>query len=134
MAFDEPGGRDPRTATLKDAGIRAEHSTGIAPGAGVGAYAVVFTSLRTDGDHGYAQTADEMVALASRQPGFLGVESARGEDGLGITVSYWRDLESIARWRADGDHRAAQRAGRERWYRAYRVRVCRIEREYGFER
>jgi len=74
-----------------------------------------------------------MVALAARQPGFLGIESARGPDGLGITVSYWRDAESIRAWKAQGDHQAAQRAGRERWYRAYRARVCRVEREYGFE-
>jgi heme-degrading monooxygenase HmoA len=101
---------------------------------GAGAYAVIFTSLRTASDQGYAQTADEMVALASRQPGFLGVESVRAPDGLGITVSYWRDLESIRHWKANADHLAAQLAGRERWYRAYRVRVCRVERDYGFER
>jgi heme-degrading monooxygenase HmoA len=108
-------------------------TSGIAPAAGVGSLAVVFTSLRTAGDDGYGQTAEEMVALAAAQPGFLGMESARGADGLGITVSYWRDEESIRRWRAHADHLAAQRAGRERWYRAYRARVCRIEREYGFE-
>lgn len=95
--------------------------------------AVIFTSQRTEGDDGYAQTADEMQRLASAQPGFLGVESARAADGLGITVSYWRDEASIRAWREVADHRAAQRAGRERWYRAYRVRVCRVEREYGFE-
>jgi len=105
----------------------------LAPAVGVGSYAVVFTSVRTEGDRGYAQTSDQMVALAAEQPGYLGVESARGPDGVGITVSYWRDLESIRRWKAHGDHLAAQRAGRERWYRAYRVRVCRVEREYGFD-
>ncbi|ABC82886.1 antibiotic biosynthesis monooxygenase family protein, partial [Anaeromyxobacter dehalogenans] len=73
-----------------------------------------------------------MEALARVQPGFLGVESARGADGLGITVAYWRDEDAIRRWRELADHRAAQRAGRERWYRAYRVRVCRVEREYAF--
>ncbi len=107
---------------------------GIAPAAGKGAYAVVFTSLRTEGDDGYAQTADEMNALAARQPGYLGMESARGEDGLGITVSYWKDEEAIRRWKANADHLTAQKAGRERWYRAYRIRVCRVEREYGLER
>jgi heme-degrading monooxygenase HmoA len=109
-------------------------TTGIAPAVGAGALAVVFTSRRTPGDGGYAQTADQMVALAASQPGFLGVESARGEDGLGLTVSYWRDEASIRRWREQADHLAAQRAGRERWYRAYAVRVCRVEREYAFER
>lgn len=107
---------------------------GIAGRVGAGAYAVVFTSLRTAGDEGYAQTAEEMVSLAAAQPGYLGMESARGEDGLGITVSYWRDEDAIRRWKAQADHVAAQRAGRERWYRAYQVRVCRVEREYGFER
>jgi heme-degrading monooxygenase HmoA len=109
-------------------------TSGLAGPAGVGSYAVVFTSLRTEGDGGYGQTADDMVRLASLQPGFLGMESTRGADGLGITVAYWKDEASIRAWREQADHQAAQRAGRERWYRAYRVRVCRIEREYGFVR
>lgn len=108
--------------------------SGIAEAVGPGAYAVIFTSERTRGDDGYAQTAEEMVVLAAAQPGYLGVESARGEDGLGITVSYWRDEAAIRAWRGHADHLVAQRAGRQRWYRAYRVRVCRVEREYGFER
>lgn len=94
-------------------------------------WAVIFTSLRTDDDAGYAEMAQAMVELAARQPGFLGVESAR--DGLGITVSYWKDLESIAAWKADLRHQAAQKAGRERWYSAYRTRIARVERDYGFE-
>jgi heme-degrading monooxygenase HmoA len=97
-------------------------------------YAVVFTSQRTGEDPAYAETARRMVEAATGQPGFLGAESARGADGLGITVSYWRNLEAIAQWKAQVEHRAAQRNGRERWYEAYRVRVCRVEREYGFER
>jgi heme-degrading monooxygenase HmoA len=108
--------------------------SGIAGEVGVGAYAVVFTSLRMPGDGGYQQTSEEMAALAASQPGYLGMESARDESGVGITVSYWRDLEAIRRWREHADHLVAQRAGRERWYRAYRARVCRVEREYGFER
>lgn len=95
-------------------------------------YAVIFTSVRTEGDHGYGQTAGEMEALAAQQPGYLGLESARSPDGLGITVSYWRSAEDIRAWKAVGDHLAAQRAGRERWYRAYTVRVCKVERAYGF--
>lgn len=109
-------------------------SSGLAGRIGIGSYAVVFTSQRMAGDDGYAQTADEMVRLAALQPGFLGVESVRGDDGLGITVAYWRDEASIRGWREHADHQAAMRAGRERWYRAYRVRVCRVEREYGFDR
>jgi hypothetical protein len=51
--------------------------------------AVVFTSLRTDGDRGYAAMAERMDRLAAEQPGYLGIEAARDADGLGITVSYW---------------------------------------------
>jgi heme-degrading monooxygenase HmoA len=60
------------------------------------------------------------------------VESARGSDGLGITVSYWKDMESVRAWKSVSEHRMAQKLGRERWYRAYRTRVCVVEREYGF--
>jgi heme-degrading monooxygenase HmoA len=96
---------------------------------------VIFSSERTAEDSaGYARTADEMVALASSQPGFLGVETARGPNGSGITVSYWDSLEAIAGWRRHVDHQAAQSLGREKWYRAYTLRVARVERAYGFER
>jgi len=92
-------------------------------------YAVIFTSLRNEKDTGgYAEAAACMLERARRQPGFLGFESAR--DGLGISVSYWRSLEDIAAWRRDAEHRRAQQqAGR--WYDAYRIRICRVEREYG---
>lgn len=95
-------------------------------------YAVIFTSLRTDGDKGYAAMAARMTELAARQPGFLGVESVR--DGLGITVSYWRDEASVLAWKQVAEHAAAQALGRKRWYAAYRTRVARVERAYSFER
>src|SRR5687767_15917283 len=66
-------------------------------------YAVIFTSTRTAVDEGYGAMADRMVELASQQPGFLGVESTRGADGLGITVSYWASLEAIAAWKANAE-------------------------------
>jgi len=94
-------------------------------------YAVVFTSLRTAIDDGYDQTAQKMVALASGQPGFLGVESVREESGLGITVSYWKDRESINQWKNHAAHRLAQQFGRDKWYRNYRIRVAKVEKEYG---
>lgn len=95
-------------------------------------WAVVFTSERTDVEVGYAQTAQAMVELAARQPGFLGVESARGDDGLGITVSYWESLEAIAAWKAVADHQVAQRAGRQRWYSAFATRVAQVARVTNF--
>src|SRR6188768_3186746 len=86
-------------------------------------YAVIFTSRRTDGDRGYGQMAERMIELGSQREGFLGLESARGSDGLGITVSYWRDPESIAAWKQDAEHRHAQRAGQQTWYSDYHVRI-----------
>jgi heme-degrading monooxygenase HmoA len=97
-------------------------------------YAVIFTSRRTAGDQGYGAMAEEMVRLAAAQPGFLGVESARDVEGLGITVSYWRSLDDIARWKADAEHQVAQRLGREKWYAAFALRIAKVERERFFER
>jgi heme-degrading monooxygenase HmoA len=91
-------------------------------------YAVIFTSIRTPLEEGYAQTADEMEALAADQPGYLGIESVRDEHGVGITVSYWESEAAIESWRKNADHLTAQRAGREKWYRAYVLRVARVER------
>lgn len=95
-------------------------------------FAVIFTSVRRPEEAGYEATATRMLELARAQPGFLGVESAR-EDGLGITVSYWRDLDAIAAWKAHTEHRAAQASGRELWYHRYTVRVARVERAHGLE-
>lgn len=95
-------------------------------------YAVIFTSLRTEGDHGYEDMAQRMVALALQQPGFLGVESAR--EGVGITVSYWQSLESIRAWKAHAEHLIAQQTGRREWYSQYKTRIAKVERDYGFER
>jgi heme-degrading monooxygenase HmoA len=92
-------------------------------------YAVIFTSLRTAEDDGYQAAAERMLALASTQPGFLGFESARQE--IGISVSYWADLDAIKAWKENAEHQLAQ-ARAEDWYAAFRVRVCRVEREYGF--
>ncbi|MCG7598229.1 antibiotic biosynthesis monooxygenase [Halomonas sp. McH1-25] len=92
-------------------------------------YAVIFSSHRTEGDHGYAAMAERMVALAATQPGFLGIESAREE--LGITVSYWESLEAIRSWKRHAEHLEAQRLGRGQWYSDFRVRIARVEREYG---
>ena len=98
-------------------------------------YAVIFSSTLADDAEGYSTMADRMVALAKEQDGFLGVESAaRTSDGFGITVSYWRDLESIRRWKAQSEHAAAQKMGRDAFYRSYKLRIARVEREYGFDR
>jgi len=95
-------------------------------------YAVIFTSLRNQGDDGYGEMADRMVALAQQQTGFLGIESAREE--IGITVSYWQSLEAIQSWKANVDHLEAQRLGRRQWYTHFKVRISKVERDYGFSK
>lgn len=92
-------------------------------------YAVIFSSHRTEGDNGYGEMANRMVELAEQQPGFLGIESAR--DDLGMTVSYWESLEAIKNWKNNAEHREAQRLGQQQWHSNFRVRIAKVEREYG---
>lgn len=93
-------------------------------------YAVIFTSLRTEGDRGYGKMAERMLELAAGQPGFLGVETARDPNGLGITVSYWESEEAIRAWRAHAEHQVAQRTGKTTWYSQFHVRIAKVERQY----
>lgn len=96
-------------------------------------WVVIFTSRRAPDDGAeYARMSERLAGIAPAQPGFLGIESARGADGVGITVSYWTDEASIAAWKAVAIHQAAQRSGRERWYEDYAVRIARVERAYTF--
>ena len=95
-------------------------------------YAVIFTSVRTDIENGYADTAKRMAELAEQQPGFLGVESARTD--IGITVSYWESLEAIRNWKNNAEHLMAQQSGRDIFYKNYKTRIAKVERDYGFEK
>ena len=95
-------------------------------------YAVIFTSTRTAGDKGYAAMAQEMEELAKKQPGYLGFESAR--ENIGISISYWKNLQAISDWKKQTEHLLAQRKGISDWYSWYKVRVCLVEREYDFTR
>ena len=93
-------------------------------------YAVVFTARRSDGDNGYDRVAKQMFDMALKQPGCLGAESTRDDEGLGITVSYWDTEDSILKWKALAEHLAAQKMGKERWYSHYELRVAKVERAY----
>ncbi len=93
-------------------------------------HAVIFASLRRGPDLGYADMARRMMALAERQPGYLGVETCRGEDGFGITVSYWQDAAAVTAWKQQAEHLLAQKLGKARWYAHYVLRVARVERHY----
>ena len=94
-------------------------------------YVVIFSAIRTDRANGYGKMGDKMIELASKQAGFLGVESAREE--LGITVSYWKDLASIKNWRNNTEHSVARTKGKADWYKAFKVRIAKVERDYKFE-
>jgi heme-degrading monooxygenase HmoA len=93
-------------------------------------YAVIFTSIRTEVEDGYTDIAERMLELAQKQVGFLGYESSREE--IGITVSYWRDQDSIRNWKNNIEHTLAREKGRSDWYKAFKTRIARVEREYGF--
>ena len=98
-------------------------------------YTVIFVSCRRlggDGDDGYDAMAERMAALSAKQPGFLGMDSARGADGLGITTCYWRELADIAAWKADLDHQGAQALGKAEWYSGFTLHIARVERVEGW--
>ncbi len=95
-------------------------------------YAVVFTTLLAEDLTDYQKTAERMEMLAEQQEGYLGIESARNE--LGITISYWKDLEAITKWKNNIEHTEARNRGRKQWYQQYQLRICKVEREYGFVR
>ncbi|MEU9861996.1 antibiotic biosynthesis monooxygenase [Streptomyces sp. NPDC047971] len=97
-------------------------------------YTAVFTSVRPDDPEGYAATNARMREIVAELPGFLGYESARTPGGIGITVAYFRDIESLDAWRDNDEHRAAKRRGREHWYESYSVHIGKVERSYGFVR
>lgn len=108
--------------------------SGIAPRPEPPYYAVIFTSQRRPDDGaGYGSAAARMAELAALQPGYLGVESARDDEGLGITVSYWRSLDDIAAWRSHAEHTLTRERGRAEWYRYYSLRIAKVERAYGWE-
>lgn len=91
-------------------------------------YAVIFTSLISNNIDGYKEMAKKMEELANFQEGFLGLESARNE--IGITISYWKDLDSIKSWKNNISHKTAQKLGKEKWYELYKVRICKVEKDY----
>lgn len=95
-------------------------------------FAVIFTSIRTEGDKGYNQKAAAMVELVEKQEGFLGFESAR--EDLGITVSYWTNLTAIKNWKCNTEHMLAQQEGTKKWYKKFKIRICKVETDYELQR
>ena len=90
-------------------------------------YAVIFTTVKSDNQTGYAEMNARMYELAQQQKGYLGIESAKGE--IGLSVTYWETLEDIVNWRNNAEHKLAQAEGYATWYQAFATRVCRVERD-----
>lgn len=95
-------------------------------------YAVIFTTVLSQNLKGYHEMSHRMEELAKQQQGYLGIEHARLE--LGITVSYWKDLDCILKWKNNVEHTEARKMGKEKWYEQYQLRICKVEREYGFQK
>jgi len=95
-------------------------------------YAVIFTSISSEQNDGYEEMAARMLELAQQQDGFIAFESARQE--IGITVSYWRDLKSIKRWREHAEHSEAQGLGRKLWYDSFELHIARVESYRSYKR
>ena len=93
-------------------------------------YAVIFSSIKTKDNEGYAKKNALMNKLDLQQKGFLGMENANSE--IGISVSYWSDLEAIKLWKENLDHQKAQVEGQKKWYLEYKVRIAKVERDYDF--
>lgn len=95
-------------------------------------YAVVFTSVNAEIDHTeHSAMSERMLELAAGYEGFLGIEASRNDDGTGVAVSYWRDLDTIREWGRDPEHLVAKENGREMWYDHYMIRIAKVERAYG---
>ncbi len=98
-----------------------------------GCFAVIFTSLRAEGhEDEYGRVSKQMDEMAATMPGYLGVETARGADGIGINVSYWATLDDVKHWKEMAEHDWAQQRGRDVYYEWYRVRIAKVERAYAF--
>jgi heme-degrading monooxygenase HmoA len=115
--------QDPKPLPVEDAGLAATPEPPY--------WVVMFTSRRTDqDDEGYERMGEAMAALAAKQPGYLGIESVRGEDGVGITLSYWASEQAIHDWKRLAAHLEAQKRGHATWYEDFVLRVAKVERAY----
>ena len=94
--------------------------------------AVIFTSLRTEVEEGYDKMNDQTYAEVEKIDGYIGYENFRNEEGLGVNISYWRDMEAAKNWKMNTLHQKAQTLGKEKWYKYYKIRICKVEREYEY--
>ena len=93
----------------------------------------VFTSIRTDIDEGYEKMNDNLFKEIYTISGYLGNESFRDKNGFGINVSYWKDINSLKNWRDNQLHIKAQTFGKTKWYKEYKLRISKVQRDYEFK-
>jgi heme-degrading monooxygenase HmoA len=91
--------------------------------------AVIFRARINELDEDYHATATRMRELAMDKYGCIEFNSV-SEGDEEIAISYWHNEDDIKAWKADAEHRAAQKKGRNKWYRSYRVDITHIERSY----
>jgi len=97
-------------------------------------YAVIFeVEPEPDGVQEYLDIAARLRPELEKIDGFISIERFKSlsQDGKILSLSFWRDENAIARWRRQRQHHAAQRAGRDRIFRDYRIRVAAVVRDYG---
>ena len=95
-------------------------------------YAVIFTSIKSGKPEGYSEMAEKMLNLAEKQKGFIGFESYANEKGKNVSISYWESIADIKNWKENPEHQIAQKLGKEKWYKYFKLQVCKIEQEYEF--
>jgi len=78
------------------------------------------------------EAAIKMVEMAENIEGFLGIESAR--EDIGISVSYWQNLEAIQRWKTHSEHQIAKSMGIKKWYKSYALRIAKVEKDNFFNK
>ena len=96
-------------------------------------FAVIFEVIPTsEGKEEYLKLAAELRGLLEEIDGFISIERFQSfvEDRKVLSLSFWRDEESIARWRNLLEHRSAQKAGKEALFQSYRIRVAEVVRDY----
>ena len=96
---------------------------------------IVEFELRTGMESEFETALQHMHELVNKYDGFLGETpcySIENEKRL-VSLFYWRDRESIKAWHEDSEHLKTQQLGREKIFTSYRIRVCELEREYGWE-
>ena len=95
--------------------------------------AVLFEVYPTEsGKAEYLEIAAQLRGFLEGRDGFVSIErfQSLADEGKLLSLSFWRDEESIRRWRNLLEHRHAQQRGRDKLFQRYRIRVAEVIRDY----